>query len=71
MYLNLSSNLKGLIYLLGGAISLLYINGWFVTSLYYPMLAGSLIAFIYGFIVTDAWVFCKNLINKLTSNTTK
>ena len=68
MNFNLSSNLKGLIYLIGGTTSLLYLHGWFATTLYYPMLAGSLAAFIYGFVVTDAWDFCKQLINKLTSN---
>lgn len=68
MSLNLSPNLKGLIYLIGGAISLLYIHGWFVSSLYYPMFAGALAAFIYGFVVTDAWDFCKKIINKFTSS---
>lgn len=64
MTLNLSSNIKGLIYLIGGIITLLYINGWFVKSLYYAMLTGAIMSFIYGFIVTDAYDFIKNLINK-------
>ncbi len=64
MKINLTPNIKGLIYLIGGSISLLYIHGWFKNALYYPMFAGSLTAFIYGFIVTDAWDFCKNLANK-------
>lgn len=67
MKLNISPNIKGLMYLVGGAISLLYIHGWFTTSLYYPMFAGALTAFIYGFVVTDAWDFCKNLINTFTN----
>lgn len=71
MNLDLSPNLKGLLYLAGGAISLLYIHGWFVASLYYPMFVGSLAAFIYGFIVTDAWDFCKNIISKFTVNNPK
>lgn len=68
MNLNLSSNIKGLLYLVGGTISLLYIHGWFTQSLYYPMFAGSLTAFIYGFVVTDAWVFIKNITSKFKSN---
>lgn len=63
MTLSLSSNLKGLIYLVGGAIALLYINGWFVESLYYIMLAGSITSFVYGFVVTDAWNYLKNFVN--------
>jgi len=64
MALNLSGNLKGLIYLVGGAVALLYINGWFVDSLYYVMLTGAIISFFYGFVVTDAYDFIVNLINK-------
>lgn len=63
MALNLSSNLKGLIYLVGGAIALLYINGWFTESLYYIMLAGAVASFVYGFVVTDAWDYLKNFVN--------
>lgn len=75
MALNLSKNIKGLIYLVGGAITLLYINGWFAESLYYIMLAGSVASFVYGFVVTDAWDFLKNLVNMFrkkdnTNNTT-
>jgi hypothetical protein len=66
MKLNLSSNLKGFIYLVGGAIGLLYIHGLFVKSLYYPLFAGSLAAFIYGFVVSDTWDFCKKTFNKFT-----
>ena len=68
MELNLSNNIKGLLFLVGGLVGLLYINGWFVESLYYLMLAGSVAAFTYGFVVTDAWDFIKNIINKFRGN---
>jgi hypothetical protein len=64
MNTSLSGNIKGLLYLTGGTISLLYIHGWFTSALYYPMFAGALTAFIYGFIVTDAFDFIKGVINK-------
>jgi len=72
MAFNLSRNFKGLIYLVGGAITLLYINGWFVQSLYYIMLAGAVASFVYGFVVTDAWDYCKDVINlfRAKNNTT-
>lgn len=65
MSLNVSANFKGLIYLIGGTIALLYINGWFVENLYYIMLSGAVASFVYGFIVTDAWDYLKNFINML------
>ena len=67
MNLSLSPNIKGLCYLIGGIISLLYINGWFVANLYYPMLAGSVTATTYGFVVTDAWDWILALVKKLSS----
>ena len=68
MIFNLWANLKGLVYLIGGFATILYLNGWFQASLYYVVLAGALAAFVYGFIVTDAWIFFKNLIDGFRKN---
>jgi phosphotransferase system glucose/maltose/N-acetylglucosamine-specific IIC component len=65
MKLNLSGNIKGILYLSGGIISFLYINKWFQSELYYLMLAGSIAAITYGFIVTDMWDKLNELVNKI------
>ena len=67
MKLNLSKNVKGALYLAGGVIAFLYINGFFQESLYYLMLAGSIAAITYGFVVTDLWDKTTEAIDDLKS----
>lgn len=64
MRFHLSRNIKGLVCFIGGLVAFFYTNGWFKDALHYIMLAGSIAAIIYGFIVTDMWDKVNDFVNQ-------
>jgi len=68
MKLNLSDNIKGILYFAGGTIGFFYTVGWFRETLHYLVLAGSIASMIYGFIVADFWDKLNKLVNQFKNN---